>query len=86
MAEAIQIRHIFQDGRPMLLVELFGVPLASTTDAERIREFKQDPNGFTRDWSDYFAREIAILLAGRMHQNNRGAGWLMATSLAPRIT
>jgi hypothetical protein len=84
--EAIRIRYILSDGRPTLLLELFEVPLASTSDPERIREFRRDPNGFTRTWSDYFAGEIATLLAERIQQNGRGAGWSMATRLAPRIT
>lgn len=86
MTDAIQIKSIFWDGRPILLIELFGAPLASTTDAEKIREFKQDPDGFRRAWGDYFAEEVATLLAERIHQNGRTMGWLMATSLAPRIT
>lgn len=78
----IRIGKTEESGYPVIVVELFGVPMASST--HQVEAYDQDPEGFVRNWSNYFAREIVSMLTEGLQQERRVTGWLMATRLSPR--
>lgn len=80
--DVIRIGKAEKDGYPVIIVELFGVPLASST--HKVAEYDEDPEGFTKWWQEYFARQIVWMMAEKLHEERRVQGWLMATRLSPR--
>lgn len=80
--DAIRIGKTEENGQPVIIVELFGVPLASSV--HQVGAYDEDPEGFTKWWREYFARQIVSMLAEELHQGRRVTGWLMATRLSPR--
>lgn len=80
--DAIRIGKTDAPGYPVIVVELFGIPIASST--HQVAEFDANPAEFTSRWTEYFAREIASVLAEKLHSDRRVTGWLMATRLSPR--
>lgn len=82
--EPIRIGKVTHNGHEILVVELFGVPLASASSQSIIDKFDSDP-GFTEAWSRYFTERIVSMVAEDMQANRRAQGWLMATRLSPRV-
>lgn len=80
--DVIRIGKTEENGYPMIIVELFGIPLASST--HQVEAYDEDPEGFMKFWREYFARQIVSMLAEELHQERRVTGWLMATRLSPR--
>lgn len=80
--DAIRVGLTEESGYPTVVVELFGVPLASST--HKVAEYNENPEEFTKWWREYFARQIVSMLAENLHQERRVTGWLMATRLSPR--
>lgn len=79
----IRIGRTEEPGYPVIVVELFGVPLASSTT--RVPDFDENPELFTRHWREYFARQIVGMLAEELHRDRRIVGWSLATPLSPRL-
>jgi len=77
----IRIGETEQDGHRVLVVELFGVPIASARSDVMLNAFDAEPD-FQEYWSKYFLQMIATLVAEKIHEN-RPRGWLMATRLSP---
>lgn len=82
MSDVIRIGKTDESGYPLVVVELFGVPIASST--HKVEEFDANPEEFTRRWREYFAQEIVSILAEKLQNERRVQGWLMATRLSPR--
>lgn len=80
--DVIRIGKTEEPGYPVIVVEVLGVPIASST--HQVAEYDADPEGFIKDWREYFAREIVSVLAEKLQDDRRVRGWLMATRLSPR--
>lgn len=83
MSDVIRIGRTEEPGYPMIVVELFGIPLASSTN--KVADFDADPEAFTEVWREYFASRIVAVVAEKLHQDRVIPGWLMATRLSPRV-
>lgn len=68
------------NGVEVVVVELFGVPLASS--AALVDSFDREED-FVERWTDYFTFMLVSMLAERMHAERGPKGWLMATRLSP---
>lgn len=83
--DVIRIGKVLDNGREVIILELFGIPLAYASTPEMIRSFDEDPVDFTRGWSEYFREQVVSMIAEDMQQNRRVQGWGLATRLAPRL-
>lgn len=79
--DSVRIGKVENGGRELIIVELFGIPLASST--HKVAEYDENPEEFTKRWREYFARQIVSTVAEKMHRERRITGWLMATPLSP---
>src|ERR1044072_8033100 len=79
--DAIRVGKTEESGQPLIVVELFGVPLASST--HKVAEYDADPEGFTKWWREYFARQIVSMLAEGPHHERRGRGQGKRETLLP---
>ena len=84
-SDVIRIGKVLQGGHEVIVLELFGIPMAHASTPEMIENFDQDPADFIQFWSKYFRSELVTSLAEGI-QNNRGIrGWGMATRLSPPL-
>lgn len=81
--DAVRIGKTEWNGQPVIVVELFGVPLATASSEVMLTAYDTEPD-FQEYWSRYFRKEIVSILAEKLHQERRVRGWLMATRLSPR--
>lgn len=80
--DVIRIGKTDEPGYPVIVVEVLGVPIASST--HQVAEYDADPEGFVKKWRQRFAEEIVSVLADKFQKDGRMRGWLMATRLSPR--
>jgi hypothetical protein len=85
MSDVVRIGKVQEGGHELIILELFGVPLAHASTEKMIEDFDRDPVDFVQFWSEYFRRELVSMVAEDMQQNRRIQGWGMATRLAPRL-
>lgn len=83
--DVIRIGKVLENGREVIILELFGIPLAYASTPKMIESFDEDPADFIQVWSEYFRRELVSMIAEDMQQNRRVEGWGLATRLAPRL-
>ena len=83
--DVIRIGKVTENGHVVIILELFGIPLAYASTPEMIDRFDQDPAHFTRSWSEYFRRVLVTSIAEDIQQRRGVQGWGMATGLSPRL-
>jgi hypothetical protein len=83
--DVIRIGKVQENGHEVIILELFGIPLAYASTEKMIENFDQDPEDFTRFWSEYFRSELVSMIAEDMQQNRRIQGWGLGTRLSPRL-
>jgi hypothetical protein len=77
----IRVGKVTEDDREVMVVELFGVPIASSSDM--VDHFNNEPD-FAQFWTEYFADRFARLLVQKLHEDRGAAGWALAIRTAPR--
>lgn len=83
--DAVRIGKVENNGRELIVLELFGIPLACASGARLIEDFDRDPVEFADFWGEHFRRELVSMIAEDMQKNRRVIGWALATRLAPRF-
>lgn len=77
----IRVGKTTECDREVVVIELFGVPIASSF--EMVDQFDNEP-GFTDFWTEYFTDRFVRLFVQGLHENRGAAGWALAINTAPR--
>lgn len=78
----IRIGKVTHNGHQIVVVEMFGVSLASASTPDILAKFDEDPDLFRQKYEGYFLHRFVSMFAEQMH-GRRLPGWLMATPLSP---
>lgn len=85
MSDVIRVGKVEENGNQVIILELFGIPLAYAATQKMLDDFDRDPADFTEFWGEYFRRELVTGIAEDIQQRRGVQGWGMATRLAPRL-